>query len=68
MSEPHIKYIEKHHTTAQDTRTGAWKVMKPFVKFGWKAMKMIVYALAGIIKLSLKTYPDTKADHTVRKT
>ena len=45
--------------------SNAWEVMKPFVKFSWKAMKVIVHALAGIIKLSFKTYPDNKADHTV---
>jgi hypothetical protein len=43
-----------------DTLRHNWEVMKPFVKFGFKAMTLIGGALIGIIKLLPMLAPNSE--------
>jgi hypothetical protein len=46
-----IKRIEVHQPHEQHTLQENWEVMKPFVRFAFKAMAIVGGALIGIIKL-----------------
>jgi len=44
------KRPEKETVTLNDSLADAWKVMKPFVHFSVKAMKVMAHALVFIVK------------------
>jgi len=54
MAQKNIKRIgtrpAKKQVTRMDTLQDTWTVMKPFVHFSIKAMKVITYALIFIVK------------------
>lgn len=45
------KYIGKRQKSRAETMRDNWEVMKPFVRFGFKAMTIIGGALIAIVKL-----------------
>lgn len=49
MANHPVKYNRERNRT--DTWKHNWEVMKPFVRFGFKAMAIIGGAMIGIIKL-----------------
>jgi hypothetical protein len=51
MANTTLKKYEPPKDSRTDTLRYNWEVMKPFVKFGFKAMTLIGGALIGIIKL-----------------
>ncbi|RVT96524.1 hypothetical protein EOD41_20055 [Mucilaginibacter limnophilus] len=58
------KYINEPVSTPARNQSGSfWYEMKPFVKFGWKAMGLIAGALIAIVKSIPKPLVD-KADNT----
>jgi len=44
------KRPEKEQVTLSDTMNDTWRVMKPFVHFSIKALRVIGYALIFIVK------------------
>lgn len=44
------KLIEKKQEPADQTRRDNWEVMKPFVHFSYKALKVLAIALLSIVK------------------
>jgi hypothetical protein len=67
MANHPVKYkrVQQHHKQAPtDTWKENWEVMKPFVRFGFKAMVLIGGAMISIIKL----IPELLEDHKETKT
>ncbi len=70
MANYPVKYKRVQHTNNKQRQTDTWKenweVMKPFVGFAYKAMKVIGLGLVAIIKAlpSLKPHkPGTEVKH-----
>jgi hypothetical protein len=66
MANHPVKYKRVQHTNKQaqtDTWKENWEVMKPFVRFGFKAMVLIGGAMISIIKL----LPELLAEHKDQK-
>jgi hypothetical protein len=62
MANHPVKYNRVQHNNKQaqtDTWKENWEVMKPFVRFGFKAMVLIGGAMISIIKL----LPELLAEH-----
>ena len=62
MAASKIKIIDPEKEKIRQTHRDNWEVMKPFVSFAYKAMKVIGVGLIAIIKAlpSLKPHkPDT---------
>jgi len=69
MAPRNANKIGKRETEVQNAHT-AWEVMKPFVRFGLKALGLIAGALIAIIKSIPKPdshkYPEHKDNNTIR--
>jgi hypothetical protein len=54
------KYITDHRSTytIPDKQGSLWHEMKPFVKFGFKALGIMAGALVAIVKAIPKPYDD----------
>ena len=61
MATDKLKIIRPGNTEAKRTHRDNWEVMKPFVVFSFKALKVIGLGLIAIIKAlpSLKPHNDT---------
>lgn len=62
MANHPVKYKRVQHTNNQpktDTWKENWEVMKPFVRFGFKAIVLIGGAMISIVKL----LPELLAEH-----
>ncbi len=67
MANHPVKYKRVQHNNKQtqpDTWKENWETMKPFVRFGFKAMVLIGGAMISIIKL----LPELLAEHKDQKT
>ncbi|MES2377780.1 MAG: hypothetical protein V4553_14435 [Bacteroidota bacterium] len=64
------KHVKQNNSKPQtDTWKENWEVMKPFVRFGFKAMMLIGGAMISIIKLIpelLEDHKDTKPKKDTR--
>ena len=63
MTTDKLKIIRPGNTEAKRTHRDNWKVMKPFVVFSFKALKVIGLGLIAIIRAlpSLKPHNDNTA-------
>lgn len=60
MATTKVKIIDSKGNMAKDTRQYNWEVMKPFLSFSFKALKVIGLGLIAIIKAMpmLRPSPD----------
>lgn len=69
MAPKNVNKIGKRETEVQ-TAHNAWKVMKPFVRFGLKAMGLIAVALIAVIrnipKPNSSKHPEHKDNNIIR--
>jgi len=60
---------EKETVTLQDTLSDTWRVMKPFVRFSVKALKLVAHTLVYIVKHIPKPeehQPKTKSNKIIK--
>lgn len=69
MTTTKVKIIESKGNDAKQTRHDNWEVMKPFVSFSFKALKVIGLGLIAIIKALpiLKPSPDNNSTSIKRR-
>lgn len=66
MATQNVNKIGKRETEVQNTPT-AWEVMKPFVRFGLRAMGLIAVALIAVIRNIPKPDSRKQAEHKDNK-
>lgn len=59
------KYITQHADAPPNKQGSFWHEMKPFVKFGFKALGIMGGALIAIVKAIPKPYSEPKKSNTV---
>lgn len=64
MSANKVKFINPQKEEVKHTHRDNWEVMKPFVHFSFKAMKVIAIGLIAIVKALplLRPHKDTNTD------
>ena len=56
----------QEHVTIADTLHDTWRVMKPFVRFSYKALKIIGHTLVYIVKHIPKPEDQKKSDKVIK--